>query len=474
MLSTNLLMRFVFESLQAPTCRKRAAPGTSAPVQLTPLWHSQTALRPNSRQPGTLFRLVFELTATILVLATIAGCYPAPGDPVGIAAPASPFERSPWVQDVDHNSAMILWMITADEASSIVDHLEYRREGSDDSWITVPGVQHSSRIRAASLTGLPGGTTIEYRVSTNNTLHPVTRFRTAPDPDNALWPVRVLLFGDSGWGGEEQVRLARQMQAGTWDLLVHLGDVAYENGTEKELTTRHFRVYADILQSTPMFPSVGNHDLHTNDGAAYDASFVWHSPFAGERYYAYRWGGVQFVSLDTSSETADVADLRNGRGRQFDWLKQVLQTAYEDPAISWTVVYMHHPLFSHGVGISGHGGDHQLRVALAPLFENWGVDLVAAGHEHHYERTTPVRERRKVPSGCGPVYVVAGAGGAGRYARSVGASSITAASSREYSFVELSIEGAVMMGRTIRQDGSQLDEFEIQPFDGKGAAACSN
>ncbi len=97
-----------------------------------------------------------------------------------------------------------------------------------------------------------------------------------------------------------------------------------------------------------------------------------------------------------------------------------------------------------------------------------------AQQKNHYERTTPVRERRKVPSGCGPVYVVAGSGGASRYARAVGASSITAASSREYSFVELSIEGAVMAGRTIKQDGSLLDEFEIRPFHGKDSVACSN
>ena len=365
-------------------------------------------------------------------------------------------------------------MTTQEVPPEVLGHVKYRVKGGDDDWVTVQAVPRTDRIRSASLTELPSDADIEYLVSADNVRQFTSRFRTAPDPDAATWPVRVLLFGDSGWGGNEQVRLARQMRGVAWDLLVHLGDVAYQNGTEEEFTLRHFRVYSDILQSTPMFPAVGNHDLHTNDGAAYDASFVWRPPFPGERYYTYRWGGVQFISLDTSSPTADVEDLRAGIGRQYDWLLKTLQSAHDEPTIKWTIVYMHHPLISHGLGLSGHGGDRKLRVALGPLFEKWGVDLVAAGHEHHYERTTPVRGGRKVPRGCGPVYVVAGSAGASRYARGVGSSSVTAVSSREYSFVDLSIDAGVLVGRAIKQDGSLLDEFHVQPFDGVDGPECSN
>ena len=424
---------------------------------------------PTRRRPG---RWLVWLSVTVLPLTAAAACYPAPADPVGITVPPSPFERVPWVQAVNRNSAVILWMITEDAPTNVAGEVEFRVP--DGEWRTVSAVERTDRIRTASLTGLPSGSVIEYRVPIGESLPPAARFRTAPDPGSGSWPVRVLLFGDSGWGGEEQVRLARQMHDVTWDLLVHLGDVAYQNGTEEELTMRHFRVYADILRSTPMFPAVGNHDLHTNDGAAYDASFVWQPPYPGERYYAFRWSGVQFVALDTSSPTADVEDMRAGTGRQYDWLQKVLQAAHDDPAINWTIVYMHHPPISHGLGISGHGGDRRLRAALEPLFEEWGVDLVAAGHEHHYERSTAVLGGRKVPRGCGPVYIIAGAAGASRYLRGVGASSVTAVSSRTHSFVDLSIEAGVINGQAIKQDGSLLDEFHIQPFEDKDAPACSN
>lgn len=38
-----------------------------------------------------------------------------------------------------------------------------------------------------------------------------------------------------------------------------------------------------------------------------------------------------------------------------------------------------------------NGADLGIRQALLPLFDRFGVDLVVAGHEHHYERAHPVR-----------------------------------------------------------------------------------
>jgi hypothetical protein len=52
--------------------------------------------------------------------------------------------------------------------------------------------------------------------------------------------------------------------------------------------------------------------------------------------------------------------------------------------VAWTVVYMHDPVYGHAVGIRSQGPDLALRRALVPLFDAHGVDLVAAGHDHHY------------------------------------------------------------------------------------------
>src|SRR5215470_2521041 len=56
--------------------------------------------------------------------------------------------------------------------------------------------------------------------------------------------------------------------------------------------------------------------------------------------------------------------------------------------IDWIVVCMHQVSMS-----SAHfnGADLGIRESWLPLFDQYGVDLVVAGHEHYFERTFPVR-----------------------------------------------------------------------------------
>ena len=172
------------------------------------------------------------------------------------------------------------------------------------------------------------------------------------------------------------------------------------------------------------------------------------------------------MSLDTSSHTADVEGLRSGRGRQFEWLQDLLADAAADSSVEWIITFQHHPLYSHAIGISGHGLDQDLRANLLPLFERYGVDLVTAGHDHHYEREWPIRQGRRVPEGCGPVHVLSGGGGASRYARDITNSVLLATAQRAYQFVELVIGSDRIEGRAIGRDGAVLDEFTVVPYGG--------
>jgi hypothetical protein len=51
----------------------------------------------------------------------------------------------------------------------------------------------------------------------------------------------------------------------------------------------------------------------------------------------------------------------------------------------------------HQVAISTvdkfNGADLGIREEWVPLFDKYGVDLVVCGHEHHYERSHPIRAR---------------------------------------------------------------------------------
>lgn len=331
-----------------------------------------------------------------------------------------------------------------------------------------------SGVRVAALSHLSPASPVDYVVWADGIeVGPVT-FHTAPR-SHARGTVRVLAFGDSGFGSEPQLRLARLMEVREWDLAVHMGDIAYDHGSATEFTRRHFAVYRRLLARIALFPTPGNHDLRTDEGRHYDEAFYWPAPVPGARYYTFRWGDVRFVALDTGSETADVRGLREGRGRQYEWLVATLAEAWRDSTVAWTVVFGHHPVYSHAVGLSGHGPDRDLQRALAPLFDAYGVDLVLAGHDHHYERSRPTRAGRPVPGGCGPVYLVTGGGGASRLARDVAPSALTARISREHHFVALSITPRAIAGVAIGTDGSRLDEFRISPYvGGDGGPGCGS
>ena len=63
-----------------------------------------------------------------------------------------------------------------------------------------------------------------------------------------------------------------------------------------------------------------------------------------------------------------------------------------DASVSWRVVFAHRPAYCSTSDYYDckQAGPKKIRPALAPLFEQYGVDLFLAGHLHNYERSFPV------------------------------------------------------------------------------------
>ena len=62
------------------------------------------------------------------------------------------------------------------------------------------------------------------------------------------------------------------------------------------------------------------------------------------------------------------------------------------------MVFLHHSIDPAATKRGGHGGEAsllRLRARLEPIFVGHGVDLVLAGHDHHYDRSTlqPAKSR---------------------------------------------------------------------------------
>lgn len=173
------------------------------------------------------------------------------------------------------------------------------------------------------------------------------------------------------------------------DGILLLGDNAYELGTDREYQSALFNTYSDELTRTPLWPCVGNHDLDT----AYEKVFKAKAKAIRDRfsesfpfYYSFKNGPAHFVVLDPWKswlETTSSPDHKPWK-KQLTWLKEDL----EDNQSYWTILITHFPLYCDG----NYNSDTdtvlvQLREMLIPVIDEYGVDMVLAGHDHTYQRS---------------------------------------------------------------------------------------
>ncbi len=188
--------------------------------------------------------------------------------------------------------------------------------------------------------------------------------------------------------------------------LFHLfnGDLCYANLANDRVRT-WWDFWANNSRSArnrPWMPSPGNHENELGNGPigyqAYQTYFALPSSPSQTNvtrglWYAFTAGSMRVISIandDIVYQDAGNSYVRGySRGAQKAWLERELAGARRDHEIDWVVVCMHQ------VAISSvdqfNGADLGIRQEWLPLFDKYAVDLVVCGHEHHYERSHPIR-----------------------------------------------------------------------------------
>ena len=133
----------------------------------------------------------------------------------------------------------------------------------------------------------------------------------------------------------------------------------------------------DTLASLPVATTVGNHDA---DNANYQYHFnvpnlsnLGDNKKVGGDYY-FTYGDVLFMMLNTQ-------DTNSAEHIQF-----IKETVAENADCKWKVVTLHQDIY----GSAEHSNEPEivnLRYALTPTFEKYGVDAVLTGHDHAYSRS---------------------------------------------------------------------------------------
>jgi Calcineurin-like phosphoesterase/Purple acid Phosphatase, N-terminal domain len=204
----------------------------------------------------------------------------------------------------------------------------------------------------------------------------------------------------SPWGGDTTLGVERLQP------LFHLfnGDLCYAN-----LANDRVRTWWDFWENNsrsarkrPWMPSAGNHENELGNGPiGYQAYQTYFSvpASAGQTdvtrglWYAFTAGSVRVVSIandDIVYQDGGNSYVRGySEGAQKAWLEKELAATRDNHDIDWIVVCMHQVAIS--TVDKFNGADLGIREEWVPLFDKYGVDLVVCGHEHHYERSHPIR-----------------------------------------------------------------------------------
>jgi 3',5'-cyclic AMP phosphodiesterase CpdA len=257
-------------------------------------------------------------------------------------------------------------------------------------------------------------------------------------------------IGDNGSGGRQAMAVAARM-ARTYELLPYglvslLGDIVYYGPIRDRFDDVFLRPMAPLIDAGVDFQlAVGNHDGGLNHSDESLAEIEDQLAYLGTpaRHYASSRGPVDFFILDSSSP----ALYGPGSATQLEWLDDTLASSTRQ----WRIVTLHHPVYSSG----RHGSDPRAHQLLEPILVRHKVDLVLAGHDHHYERTVPVN---------GITHIVSGGGC--KITRVV-PSRFSAVAASVLEFLHFEITGDRLVGRAILPDGRVLDQFELRAREGR-------
>ncbi|HEY6064837.1 MAG TPA: metallophosphoesterase [Thermoanaerobaculia bacterium] len=343
--------------------------------------------------------------------------------------------RGPYLGRVSDSAVAVAWDTDLAGGSRV----DFAPEGG--GWATIRQ-DESTRKHVVVLDGLASGESYRYRIYSGEVpLAGESSFRAPRDRREARF--RFAVIGDTS-GVDVPLRIADRLVEADVDFALHMGDVVYPSGAEKDYDAQFFTPLARWLSHGPVLPTLGNHDVMTDRGAAYLANFSLpvNDATGNSRFYAFRHANALFVSLDVES-------LEFGaESPQYEWLVRTLSGSAE----TWKFVYLHTPPYSsaHANGVA--------RLILCPLFERYGVDVVLAGHEHLYERTHPIRAFAS--SGPGVIYLTEGGGGANL--SQFRQEEFSAYVASRFSYVIADVEGSTLTLSAREPDGSMFDSVVVE------------
>ncbi|RLD51354.1 MAG: hypothetical protein DRJ05_18490, partial [Bacteroidetes bacterium] len=171
------------------------------------------------------------------------------------------------------------------------------------------------------------------------------------------------------------------------------GDLVTYGAEESEWQEQFFTsTTSNIRQKmaeVPFVSCLGNHELYYDNYNGGDITTplfgkYFPYPFVERRYWSFDYGPVHFTYIDLYPANYDPYDQGLIDDEQLAWIENDLSSTTKD----WKIVVLHEPGWSAGESSSSssHPNNEDVQNLLQPLCEQYGVQLVFAGHNHYYAK----------------------------------------------------------------------------------------
>lgn len=359
----------------------------------------------------SLYKSTLVITALCIVLAILAG---VPAVPVKAQSsePKSVFMN--FGKDAE-NSINFTWNTSVKVKTGVVEYCpkEIFNGFSRANIHKVTALNYEAKndkdsrtIHKAELNKLKPGTEYVYRVGNGtDSFSQQGSFKTAGKNQDKF--TFINLTDTQGCSSKEYAKFKNILDRALekfpeTGFLIHSGDMV-DNGDRIYQWDLFSEIVKNELMKLPIVPTVGNHETFNKNSTNPDMkNFVnTFNPIIEKdtgapsgTVYSFDYGNAHIAVMNTQCGSKNLQ-------KQADWLRSDMSKSNKQ----WKIVSLHRGPYGATYDTT------DIRRVWTPVFDEVGVDLVFQGHDHNYVRSFPMKNKARVKTGEGTVYMIGNSGG---------------------------------------------------------------
>jgi hypothetical protein len=265
---------------------------------------------------------------------------------------AQTLEIKPYLQDVEPNSAIVMWQ-TSDGEESTVEWGTSPELGESATGTSEAINFDDTRVHTVKITGLERFTEYYYRVRTGNARSDIFQFKTPPFSSDAK-DFKLVAMSDMQYDHNQPDKFSEVVNEGViaylekefggslpdnLAMVLIPGDLV-ENGAKFYQWKDHFfNPAAQLFAQVPVYPVPGNHERNSVYYFKYFSLPENGTPAYSEHWWYKDYGNTRVIGLDSNDGYRDLRE-------QLDWLKELLADTEKDDKIDFVFAQLHHPFKS--------------------------------------------------------------------------------------------------------------------------------